>query len=271
MLKTLLYINEDLASSIALRFTDYLSRFVKLSLFIAHVEEPDEKEQVGTGWVRRTWEDGVASSGKRLVDRMLRTENISCPLAGRPKIFVGEMEKELLFELRNGLYKLFIKGYLDSANPELFYDLISSPLCAETSSPVLVVKNLSLSKKCALLCADSVDPRVLVEKTMEILGESSFEIDIVYFKFQENNQVQILNNKEGGSNLRETESLLAEAGKTVAETTVLSGAPEQIGDYLKDYALVASTMPKRKSMHMYVLAHSLASVLLVRDPAQKQQ
>ncbi len=271
MLKTLLYINEDLASSIALRFTDYLSRFVNLSLFVAHVEEPDEKEQVGTGWVRRTWEDGVASSGKRLVDRMLRTENINCPLAGRPKIFVGEMEREMIFELRNGLYKLFIKGYLDSADPEPFYDLISSSLCEEMSCPVLVVKNLSLSKRCALLCADGVDPRTLVEQSMEIVGESSFELDIVYFKFQESDQVQILDSREGGSNLRETESLLAAAGKTVANTIVLTGVPEQIGDYLKEYALVASTMPGRKSMHMYVLAHSLASVLLVRDTAQKQQ
>ncbi len=269
MLKTLLYINEDLASSIALRFTDYLSRFVNLSLFIAHVEEPDENEQVGTGWVRRTWEDGVASSGKRLVDRMLRTENINCSLAGRPKVFVGEMEKEMILELRNGFYQLFIKGYLDSANPEPFYDLISSSLCVETSCPMLVVKNLSLSKKCALLCADSVDPRVLVEQSMKVVGESSFEIDIVYFKFQESSQVQILDRREGGNNLGETESLLAAAGKTVVNTTVLTGAPEQVSDYLKEYALVVSTMPKRKSIHIHVLAHSLASVLLVRDTAQK--
>jgi hypothetical protein len=265
MLKTLLYINEDLASSIALRFTDYLNQFVNLSLFITHVEDPDEKEQIGTGWVRRTWEDGVTSSGKRLIDRMLRTENISCPLAGRPKVFVGEMDKEIIYELRNGLYNLFIKGYLDSANPEEFYELISSPLCSETTCPVLVVKNLSLSKKCALLCADSVDPKALVENSMKILGESTFEFDIVYFKFKENKELVIMDKNEGGIHLQETETLLSEAGKTVANTTVLSGTPEQIGDYLKDYALVASTMPSRKSMRMYVLAHSLASVLLVQD------
>ncbi len=263
MLKTLLYIDEDLASSIALRFTDYLNRFVPLTLFVTHVEEPDEKEQVGTGWVRRTWEDGVASSGKRLIDRMLRTENIDCPLAGRPKIFVGDRDKKIIYELRNGLYKLFIKGYLDSSDPEQFYELISSPLCTETSCPVLVVKNLSLSKKCALLCADSVDPKKLVEESMTILGDSTFEFDIVYFKFKENDTLQILEKQEGGSHLQETETLLADAGKTAEKVTVLSGTPEQVGDFLKDYALVASTMPLRKSMRMYTLAHSLASVLIV--------
>ena len=265
MLKTLLYIDEDLASSIALRFTDYLNRFVKLSLFVTHVEEPEEKEQVGTGWVRRTWEDGVASSGKQLIDRMLRTENIECPLAGRPKVFVGEKNKEIIYELRNGLYKLFVKGFLDTDNPEHFYDVISSPVCTETACPVLVVKNLSLSKKCALLCADSVDPKTLVEKSMVILGDSTFDIDIVYYKFQENEQFLTLDKQEGGSQLLETEALLEEAGKKVNNTIVLSGTPERVGDYLKEYALVASTMSSRKNMHMYVLAHSLASVLLVQN------
>ena len=263
MLKTLLYVNEDLASSIALRYTAYLNKFVPLSLFVTHVEEPDEKEQVGTGWVRRTWEDGVASSGKRLIDRMLRTENIDCPQAGRPKVFVGDREKKIIYELRNGLYKLFIEGYLDTADPEQFYELVSSPLYTQASCPVLVVKNLSISKKCALLCADSVDPKVLVEKSMAILGDSNFSFDIVYFKFKENEQIVTLDRRDGGSHLEETESLLAQAGKTVENVKILSGTPEQIGDFLKDYALVSSTLPTRKSMRMYALANSLASVLLV--------
>ena len=263
MLKALLYIDEDLASSIALRFTGYLNKFVPLSLFVVHVEEPDEKEQVGTGWVRRTWEDGVASSGKRLIDRMLRTENIDCPLAGRPIVIVGDRDKEITYELRNGLYNMFIKGYLDTADPEQFFDLISSPLCTEPASPVLVVKNLSLSKKCALLCADSVDPKLLVEKSMEVLGNSTFELDIVYFKFMDGDSVQILDQVEGGKHLSETLELLESAGKTVGDITVLSGPPEKVGEHLKEYALVVSTMPSRKSMRMYTLAHSLASVLLV--------
>ena len=263
MLKTLLYINENLASSIALRFTHYLNKFTPLSLYVTHVEEPDEKEQIGTGWVRRTWEDGVASSGKRLIDRMLRTENIDCPLAGRPKVFVGDRDKEITYELRNGLYKLFIEGYLNTDDHDQFYELINSPLYTDTGCPALVVKNLSISKKCALLCADSVEPKILIEKSMAILGDSTFDFDIVYFKFKENERMITLDKQDGGSNLQETESLLKQAGKSVENSIVLSGTPEQVGDFLKDYALVISTLPTRKSMRMYVLANSLASVLLV--------
>ena len=126
-----------------------------------------------------------------------------------------------------------------------------------------MVKNLSISKKCALLCSDSVNPKVLVEKSMAILGDSNLEFDIVYFKFNENEQMVTLDRQDGGSHLQETEALLAKAGKSVGDVIVLSGTPEQVGDYLKDYALVASTLPTRKSMLMYVLAQSLASILLI--------
>lgn len=265
MLKTLLYVNEDLASSIALRFTDYLNRFIKLSLYVTHVEEVDEKEQAGTGWVRRTWEDGVESSGKRLVDRMLRTENIDCPLAGRPKIFVGDRDNELNYEMRSGQYDLFIEGYLNTADPVSFFDLISDSLYTNSPCPIVVVKNLTISKKYALLCADSVNPQALVDKTLAVLGESAFEFDIVFFKFKDKDQLQVMDKSEGGSVLQETESLLAAAGKTPADVHVLRGTPEQVGDFLKDYALVSSTLPRRESMRMEVLANSLSSVMLVRD------
>lgn len=264
MLKTLLYINEDLASSIALRYTAYLNKFSPLSLYVTHVVEQTEKEQAGTGLVKRAWEDGIVSSGEQLVNRMLRTENIDCPLAGRPKVVMGKREDETIYELRSGCYDLYIEGYLNTADPDQFYAVVSSELYSKSPCPILMVKNLSISKKCALLCASSVDPAVLVEKSMKILGDSTFKFDIVYFKFKDAEQMQILGKGDGGSNLQELESLLDKAGKSVDNVSVLAGNPEQVGDFLKQYALAVSTLPSRKSMRMQVLANSLAPVLLVR-------
>ncbi len=269
MLKTLLYINEDLASSIALRYTDYLNKFIKLALFVTHVEEPDDKDKVGTGWVRRTWEEGVTSSGGRLIDRMLHTENIDCHLAGRPKVFVGEHEREVIYELRSGNYQLFVQGYLNTSDSDDFFELIKSPLCTDAPCPILLAKNLTISKKCVLLCGDSVDPELLVEKSMAILDReiqdgSAFSFDVIFFRFMEQETLQVLDRSEGGSVLQNVVSRLADAGKEAEKVAVLSGTPEQVGDYLKAYALVVSTLPTRKCMRMHVLANSLASVLLVR-------
>ena len=263
MLKTLLYIDEDLASSIALRFTGYLHKYIKLSLFIIHVEEPDKTNQVGGGLVQKAWEEGMSAGGKRAVEHMLRTENIDCPLGGRPKIFIGNRTEEIIYELRSGNYGLYIEGFLDTADPDRFWKLLDSPLYTQAPCPILVVKNLSISKKYALLCADSVDPQQLVNKSMQVLADSGLDFDIVYFKFKENPELRFLDQEEGGANLRETLSLLSTMGKAPGEIHVLSGTPEQVGDFLKDYVLVASTMPSRKSMRMCTLANSLASVLLV--------
>ncbi|WP_456473301.1 hypothetical protein [Desulfolithobacter sp.] len=264
MIKTLLYVDENLSSSIALRYAAYLYKLIDMELYVTHVEEPDPNEQAGTGWVRRTWENGVASSGMQLIERMLRTEKIDCPLAGRPKVFVGEKAREISYELRSGSYNLYMEGYLNTADSEAFYQLISSPVYTKAPCPVMVVKNLSLSTRCALLCDDSVEPQVLVEKTMDIIGDSTLSVDLVFFKFSENSSLTFLKKEEAGSTLLQAEKLLEEAGKAPENVSVLRGTPEQAGDHLKDYVFVSSTLPTRKSMRMEVLANTLSTVMLVR-------
>ena len=265
MLETLLYLNEDLASSIALRYIAYINKFVQLALHVVHVEEADTKERAGgTGWVRRTWEDGIAFNGRRLMYRMLRTENIDCQLAGPPKVFVGDRETEITYELCTGGYKLFVEGYLNTDDPDKFYKLIRSPLYKRTSCPVLMVKNLSVSKKLGLLCSENIDPEFLVEKSIALLGDTSFMLDIVYFKFKKNETLQFLDKKEACNHLKKTEALLTQSGKSVNNVNVVSGTPEQVGDFLKEYALVAAPFPDRRDMLMETIANSLASVLLIR-------
>ena len=45
MIRTLLYIDEDLPSSIALRYAASLYKLIDMELYITHVEEPDPNEQ----------------------------------------------------------------------------------------------------------------------------------------------------------------------------------------------------------------------------------
>ncbi|HFQ90040.1 MAG TPA: hypothetical protein ENK27_08170 [Desulfobulbus sp.] len=262
MLKTLLYIDENLASSIALRFTGYLNKFIPLSLFVIHVEQAGEQEQAGEP-LQKTWEEGAGARGRRTVYRMLRTENIDCPLAGRPKIFIGNRIEEITYELRSGSYQFYIEGYLNTAEPDRFYRRISSPLYTQAPCPVLLVKNLSISKKCALLCADGVDPEQLVRQSMKILGNSGFRFDLICFRYKEKGQLEIRPAGEDDATLREVHSRLLAAGKSAVKSVTAAGTPEQVGNYLKDYALVASTLPASKSRRMATLASSQASVLLV--------
>ena len=56
-LKTLVAVDADLASSIAIRYACDLANRTGMQLQTIHVVEPEEQGHTpGTGWVRRTWE-----------------------------------------------------------------------------------------------------------------------------------------------------------------------------------------------------------------------
>ncbi len=55
MLKTLIALEADLASTIAIRYACQLAKQMAMDLQTIHVVEPDHRgHTVGTGWVRQT-------------------------------------------------------------------------------------------------------------------------------------------------------------------------------------------------------------------------
>ena len=57
MLKALVPVAADLASSIALRYACQMSESIQVEIQTIHVKAPSsESSQLGTGWVRQIWE-----------------------------------------------------------------------------------------------------------------------------------------------------------------------------------------------------------------------
>jgi len=262
MNKTLLYLNEDLASSIALRYADYLSSVSDLKLYIIHVEEPDTRQQAGTGWVRRTWETGIQETGAQVVKRIIKTENVKCKFAGPPKVVVGDREAEILKELRIGGYDLFMEGHMNASSVDEFYRIVSSRLYKQASCPVMLVKNLTVARTAVILLGDAVDHRKVVDRYMQLVDGSKLDTELIYFKFRDQAEVSFMDLSEGGAALKESEGLLKAAGMPVKKSTVICGTPEHTGDFLRNYAFIAANLPVRKSLRMEVLANTPASVLL---------
>ena len=262
MKKTLLYLNEDLASSIALRYADYLCSVAGIKLYIIHVEEPDTRQHAGTGWVRRTWETGIQETGVQVVKRIIKTENVKCGFAGPPRILVGDREVEILREIRIGGYDLYIEGHMDASSSAEFYNIVSSGLYKQMPCPVLMVKNLTVSTTAAILLADAIDHRKVVDRYLKLAHDSKLDTELIYFKYREQTEISFMDLSEGGAALKEAEELLKAAGQKVKKSTVICGTPEQTGDFLRNYAMVAANMPSRKSLRMEVLANTPASVLL---------
>jgi hypothetical protein len=265
MIRGLIYLDENLASSIALRYASHLTELIQLQLQTIHVEEPDRKQHsAGSGWVRRTWERGLQESGLQMVQRLLNTEKVRCTFAGPPKVLVGDRENEILEELRIGGYDLFLEGNLNTADEADFHDLISSRLYTKMACPVMIVKNMLVTEKIVILCGDGVNHRRLIPQFLKIMNGARFDLELLYYKYQENEEPLFLEKSAAGGFLEEAEAILTDNSWPPSRSRVLTGTPEQVGDYLRNYGLVVSTFPARKSPRMETLAHAPATVLLCK-------
>ncbi|MFH1216423.1 MAG: hypothetical protein V1706_07975 [Pseudomonadota bacterium] len=265
MNKGLLALDENLASSIALRYAARLVEILPLQLQAGHVEIPDAKQQLkGTGWVRRTWEQGVMDAGHQAIQRLLNTEKVGCPFVGIPKVFVGDRDGELLEELGNGGYDLFVEGYLNTSNADDFYKLVSSPLYAKSPCPMMVVKNLVSGNRVALLCGDGVDHKALIPGALKLLNGDGLDFDLLYYRYQENESLVLLEKEEAGSVLSEAEEMLRAAKRQVMSSQAVCGTPEGVAGMLKKYMVVVSSFPLRKSPRLELLAQCPSPVLFFK-------
>ncbi len=265
MARALLYLDENLASSIALRYIDYLSTMIELETFIIHVVEPDENEQAGTGWVRRTWEAGMTESGKSTISRLLKTEKIKYLFAVPPKIKIGKKDDEILEELKIPKYDFFVEGQLPTSRSDDFHELLQSDLYNGAPCSIMCVKNLSVSKTVGVLLGNGVIPNVIVSEIQKIWDHSLMDIDLIYYTYNDSDNLEFLDKSNADPILKETEELLKKAGLSYSNVHIIRGTPEAAGDFLINYTFIASSFPSKKSLIAKLLAQTPNSVFLCKD------
>ncbi len=111
MIKTLVAIEVDLASSLAIRYACQLGHLVNVELHPVYVKEPPpEVPATGTGWVRHTWEREILEIGKEEIQEMLAGEMESCPQLQEPRVIYGDREHELLKIMEHEPFDLYMEG-----------------------------------------------------------------------------------------------------------------------------------------------------------------
>jgi len=265
MIKGLLVLDENLASSIALRYACRLADYMPIKFKAAHVENPDTDHQsAGIGWIKRIWEQGIEDAGTQTVRRLIQTEKVDCEFIGAPKILIGDHNKELLNALWGDRYQLFIEGNLNTSNIDDFFNLINSELYSKSPSPMLIVKNLVNPGKVVLICGEGVQTNVLGAHFLKIAKDASFTIDILFYKYEADREPLFLDKREGGSALTKIEEMLTGNGLQVEQSRVVSGSPELTADLLRDYGLAITTFPSHKSARLELLANIPIPVILCR-------
>jgi hypothetical protein len=265
MIKGLLMVDNSSVSSIALQYAERLSNIVPIHFKAVHIEQEQSKKRVpGTGWVEKTWRNGIEHAGFQKACQLINKENVRCNFIGSPKVFIGNRCDNLLNELWNGCYELFLEGSPKTTKVNEFHELITSRLYSKSPSPMLVIKNLVEPSKAVLIIGDGVDIHKLVPTYLKLTRNAKLTVDILTYKFQENDVPVFMDKVEGGSAPEKTEKMLAVRGCKVSQNLVVSGAPEKVAELFRDYGLAFSTFPSRKSPRLELLAHLPTPLVLCR-------
>jgi hypothetical protein len=269
MLTTLVALDTDLASSIALRYACQMAKIVKMALQTIHVEDADaERHSPGTGWVRRTWEKALLKTGEEEIAQLIQAERSSCPRLPATKMVLGDRDEEILRELEREPYDLFIEGMLYTYSSTNFYKKIRSRLYRNASCPVILVKNLLDLNRIVLVLDPTVDPSSVVRTFLKIFKDAAIDLDLLYFRFQDDDGTTRQEDTNSDAVLSHAGKLLADGGRSPKSSRVIQGTPERPDELFKDYGLAVSSMHhvKHKKSPLGDLLYRIPSPLLLCAP-----
>lgn len=275
MIKALASLNADLSSDIAFRYSSRLSPFVDMTLQAIHVEEV-EGPSPGTGWVRNTLERGLLHTAQEEISGLIKAAQSTYQSIDTPIIRVGEREHELLREIKDGLYDLFMEGILHSYSPVNFNRRLQSGLYKNALCPILLVKNLVEVKRTSILLGDNTNLSSCVSTFLKIFTKPGMEIDLVHFSFPESGRKGFKekaddsgksNHKNANEMLAEARAMLIDGGQDRKESWIIQDTPKRINEFLEDYSLVVTQMPRNPSQKgrvMELLSHVPTAMLLCK-------
>ncbi len=268
MVKGLIYLNADLASSIALRYVCQLANMKGILVDSIHVEETTQDMHTpGTGWVRKTWEKGVKENAGHKILQLVNAEKRSCIHLSDPVIMVGDHETEVKSTLGLKTYDFFVEGILQSFSPLKFKEKIFSKLYKNISCPVLLVKNFIEIKKVAIIIDQKENTRSLTDPLKKIIKDTGLVCDLVKCELNSESVVKV-EEMTGGQddNLDYSKTFIKkEAEIDIMKNIKIQGDPVAAADFLHDYGLVVIPVDKAMSKHSHVIdmMNQVASALLI--------
>ena len=156
MIKTLVAIEVDLASSLAIRYACQLGNLIDVELHPVYVKEPPpEVPATGTGWVRHTWEREILELGKEEIQEMLAGEMESCPQLQEPRVIYGDREYELLKIMEHEPFDLYVEGAPYPFTPANIQRRLQSKFYQRVATPLIWLRLLRKISQVLVPCFDA--------------------------------------------------------------------------------------------------------------------
>jgi hypothetical protein len=181
MVKTLVAIEVDLASSFAIRYACQLGNLIQMEIHPIYVKFPSpEIPMTGVGWVRHTWEREVVETGKTEIREVLASETESCPVLQEPRVIYGDREIELLHLVEQEPFDLYIEGAPFPFTPATVYKRLHAKFYQRLTCPLIWLRGLRKINQVVALCANPEGTRALVETLGRFFTGSAVPLQLVY-------------------------------------------------------------------------------------------
>ncbi len=236
MIRSLVSIEVDLASSLAIRFACHLGGLIEMEINPVYVKESVSHESaVGAGWVSRTWEREMIQEGKEEIAEMIASERNLCPILNEPKVVYGDHEKELLKIILGERFDLFVEGAHFSWNQGEIHKRLHAKLYQRLECPLIFVRALRQVNEVLVLCLNAKGTQTLSKAFGQIWKGCSIPLRLVYLS---QNQTP-----KGDNDLLKTVNdaaeLLRESGCSVNVEDAVSPTSEPLMEMVNNYGLVA--------------------------------
>ena len=242
MFKTLVAIEVDLASSMAIRYACDLGNLIPMELYPVYVKAPPpEVPATGTGWVRHTWEREIVEMGTEEIQEMLASEQDSCPLLQAPRVIYGDRGYELLKIVGQESFDLYVEGAPYPFNPVNIQRRLTSKFYQKLASPLIWLRVLRKIRQALVVCPDLASTRAVLPAFSKLWRGCSTPVDLAL-------PPQEGNGGPGGAlrdEAREALAAMESAGGKVEVKELAdwsAGGPDPAG--LKDYGLVVVALER---------------------------
>lgn len=155
MVRALVSIEVDLASSFAIRFACQLGNLIPLEIQPVYVKGyPEEEPITGIGWVRHTWEQEMIREGKQEIQEMILAEMNTCPVLQKPKVLFGERDKELTQLITSESYDLYLEGTPYPFTPATVAKRLQGKFYQHLPCPCIWLRSLPPLTKVLIFCLE---------------------------------------------------------------------------------------------------------------------
>jgi hypothetical protein len=163
VIKTLVTVEMDLASSFAIRYACRLGQHIRMELHPVYVKSaPSMEPTTGVGWAPHTWQRELIQMGKEEIQEMLVAEMDSCPVMQELRVVYGDRGAELLRIVEQEAIDLYVEGAPQHFTPRTIVKSLRSRFYQRLDRPFIWVRTLRKIDQVLVLCRDVAEVRTLV-------------------------------------------------------------------------------------------------------------